>query len=391
MSENISPEIAEIDILIAWNQRTLGLKSLSNEDAEKLTSGTRAAFEKIENDFLDRMENGDFDGDEPEIEDQNDEVSSEKSPLQSVGLDRATSHDETTQSILDQRRAELLNKNGKSPTTSNDAEKNDEILDPEKVALQVISDLGINELPIDPIKIADEEGIEHLGDAYGVDFDARIEYHPEIQKFAIFYQLSRPGFTIGRVNFSLAHELGHYYLHSRYLLSGKSHNSQSDYRSKDPMEREADAFAAALLMPRHLFKSRIEKLRREICTLRDICKLAKDQFKTSITSTTLRYLKCDFEPCAMVMSRDNQVLWADYSTDMQYLGMKYIPFGSRVPAKSRSFALRHDSPDDIVDGEIDSQVWFEYPKRSQLWEEAMTLGHTGLVLTFLTLLDPEME
>ncbi len=51
------------------------------------------------------------------------------------------------------------------------------------------------------------------------------------------------------------------------------------------MERAADAFAAALLMPRHLFKSRIEKLRREICTLRDICKLAKDQFKTSITST----------------------------------------------------------------------------------------------------------
>ncbi len=93
----------------------------------------------------------------------------------------------------------------------------------------------------------------------------------------------------------------------------------------------------------------------------------------------------------MVMSRNNQVLWADYSTDMQYLGMKYIPFGSRIPTKSRSFALRHDSPDDIVDGEIDSHVWFEYPKRPQLWEEALTLGHTGLVLTFLTLLDPEME
>ncbi len=391
MPENISSEIDELDILLTWNQRTLSSNSLSPEWVEKLTAEERRAFEIVENDFLERMDQGEFDGDEPELQDSEDVTTSDKPSLQSVGLDRAIAHDETTQSVLNQRRAELLAKTVKTPASGNGSGDDSEEIDPEKAALQVISDLGIENLPIDPIKIAEEEGIELLGDAYGDDFDARIEFHPEIEKFAIFYQLARPGFTLGRVNFSLAHELGHYYLHSKYLLSGQSHNSEPDYRSKDPMERQADAFAAALLMPRHLFKSRIEKLRREICTLRDICKLATDQFKTSITSTTLRYLKCDFEPCAMVMSRDNHVLWADYSTDMQYLGMKYIPFSSRVPAKSRSYALRHDSPDDIVEGEIDSHVWFEYPKRSQLWEEAMALGRTGLVLTFLTLLDPELE
>lgn len=391
MSDQIPTEIDEIDILIAWNQRNLGSKVLRSDEVEKLTCGSREAFEKVENDFLARMERGEFDGDSQEPDEVVDEPKASGPKLHAVGLDRAKEHNETTKSRLDQRRNELLKKNGKSPPTGSYNDDDCEPVDPEKAALQVVADLGLVDLPINPARIAEVEGIELLGDEYGDDFDARIEFHPEIQKFAIFHQLSRPGFTVGRINFSLAHELGHYYLHSAYLLGGKSHNSQSDFRSKDPMEREADAFAAALLMPRHLFKSRIEKLRREICTLRDICRLAKDQFKTSITSTTLRYLKCDFEPCAMVMSRDNQVLWADYSTDMQYLGMKYIPFGSRVPSTSRSFALRHDSPDDIVDGEVDSQVWFEYPKRSQLWEEAMPLGNTGLVLTFLTLLDPEME
>ena len=68
-----------------------------------------------------------------------------------------------------------------------------------------------------------------------------------------------------RQNFTIAHEIGHFILHSRTqpLFVDKSprvlfRNSMSS-TGEDKMEVEANAFAAALLMPRELIEDQIKK------------------------------------------------------------------------------------------------------------------------------------
>ena len=260
---------------------------------------------------------------------------------------------------------------------------------------EVLRALGIWKVPVDPLAIAKEEGIELAPGAYGRRFDARIEYLPAIRRFVIYYQEPGLGRTDGRVRFSLAHELGHFYLpdHRKDLLKGRMHNSQSDFRSRDVREQEADEFAAALLMPKELFATQVRMFRQNVCTLKEICSLAETQFHTSVTSTARRYVQCDIEACAIIVSQDDKVRWAMYSEGMASRNMKYVPFGSPVPRMSMTAELwtRVSDSDDLslVEGSVDAEVWFEHPYyRKRLWEEAMPLGYTGFILTYLTLEDP---
>ncbi len=67
-----------------------------------------------------------------------------------------------------------------------------------------------------------------------------------------------------RQRFSAAHELGHAVLHrdrlGRYRADAVIEDSLD---AKDPMEREANAFAAELLMPEAVLRARAEELRTE--------------------------------------------------------------------------------------------------------------------------------
>ncbi|MEX0676632.1 MAG: ImmA/IrrE family metallo-endopeptidase [Pirellulales bacterium] len=255
-----------------------------------------------------------------------------------------------------------------------------------QAAEAVLSDLGLWKLPVNPLRIAEEEGIEIAAGFFGSGFDARIEYYPAFDRFAIYYQNFGPYRPEGRVRFSLAHELGHFYLpeHRTRLRSGGTHNSVADYASGDPMEREADRFASALLMPKELFVAEVRNFRGGFCTLKDLCALS-ERLLTSITSTAIRYCDCQIDAATVILSRDRMVLWSWPSEDMRYLGMSYVERGSRIPPASRTGALydRNDvgSVADQIEGPVDSSIWFEWPKRSELWEEAMFLGDR--VLTYL--------
>jgi hypothetical protein len=271
------------------------------------------------------------------------------------------------------------------------------VLDFDDIAKSALQALGMWRLPVNPETIAREEGIELAPGQYGEKFDARIEFIASAKTFILYYRTAVHGRTEGRVRFSLAHELGHFYLpsHRKYLLRGDSHNSVADFRSRDPRENEADEFASALLMPRELFVAEMKRRSSTYCTLSDLRKMADNVFQTSITSTVRRYCQFDWEPCAMVISEAGKVKWARHSDSMKPLGMSYIEFGSRVPNTSPTSKLweRLRTSDSLepVEERVDADVWYERPGRGRLWEEAMPLGYTGLVLTFLTLEDPDRD
>lgn len=256
----------------------------------------------------------------------------------------------------------------------------------EKAAELALKNLESWKLPVDPIEIAKKEEIELLPDDYGEGFDGRIRFLNEIERFAISYRKVALGRSEGRVRFTIAHELGHYYLHRDYLLAGKCHTSTTNFASNDQMEFEADSFAAALLMPMDLFRQRVKRLRSHVADLNDLRKMASNDFRTSITSTVRRYCQSDVEPCGAIFSRAGTVQWAQFSQDMSYLGMGFFPFGQKLPEGSVTAKMNQRS-DSESSGAVDPWVWFDSPKceNKKLWEESMVLGSTGVTLTYLTL------
>ena len=255
-------------------------------------------------------------------------------------------------------------------------------------AEEVLKTLGMWRLPVDPFKICEVEDIELVPGRYGDNFDGRIRYLREVDVFALAYEEAGGRRSRGRVHFTIGHELGHYYVHRDYLLSGRSHGSQADFRSRDKMEQQADEFAAALLMPLDLFREAVRSYRQHVCVLRELCELA-DRLQTSVTSTVRRYCQADIEPCAVIFSRDGIVQWACYSEDMRRLNMGFVPFGQRLPRGSR-LAKSFDQlvRDGHIEGEVEPTEWFERPyHRRLIWEEGMLMSRDGMVLSYLTLVD----
>lgn len=263
-------------------------------------------------------------------------------------------------------------------------------VDIEALAKQHLIALGMWRLPVDPLAIAMEEGIALAPGRYGKKFDARISFVRSHKTFILFYKEAAFGLTEGRVRFSIGHELGHYYLphHRRYLLSGQSHNSVTDFRSRDPREQEADEFSSALLMPPELFGQALKRCNRSMFTLADLSRFAQNLFRTSLTSTVRRYVGLDWEACSMVVSVGGIVKWARHSDSMKSLGMGWIDAGTVVPNATPTARVwdrvRTDPAPDRIEAAVDADLWFARPYRRRLWEEAMPLGCTGQVLTFLT-------
>ena len=64
--------------------------------------------------------------------------------------------------------------------------------------------------------------------------------------------------------------------------------------------------------------------------------------------------------------------------------MGFVPFGSSLPESSHTATLNEERLNK-TEGSIEPWQWFEKPRfEGRLWEEAMRLGETGLVLTYLT-------
>ena len=112
--------------------------------------------------------------------------------------------------------------------------------------------------------------------------------------------------SIGFQNFSVAHELGHYYLPGHIdavLSSGDVHESYAGFASGDRYEIEADHFAATLLMPRALFMRAMSAAGDGLPAIETLAA----QCRTSLTATAIRYARCTREPVAVVLSTGSRI------------------------------------------------------------------------------------
>lgn len=260
----------------------------------------------------------------------------------------------------------------------------------EELVKDILTTFKCYRLPIDPFILVEQEEIRLVPGQYGEGFDARIEYIEWHDQYLLFYKDSKYGVSEGRLRFSISHELGHYFLpkHRQLLLRGESHNSVTGFRSVLEREREADEFAATLLMPMELFLKEVKSKPHGICTLSEIASLAATAFRTSVTATTLRYVKSNLEPCSLVVSEEGKICWSISSEDMKDLGMGYIRYQSPVPATTPTFGLyKATSIQEFSrqsEGSVNAHLWYPKAKVNRLWEDTIYLGNTGRILTLLT-------
>ncbi len=238
-------------------------------------------------------------------------------------------------------------------------------VDVKKVALELTP--SFNDDPITDVQ------------AHSLDnFEGALAKDPDKPRWAIFYNDNIQ--HVGRINFTLAHELGHYMLHRKEAgLDGfecgvkDTISPDSSYKQR---EDEANIFAASLLMPANDFRLQTEKEKFSF----DLLGHCADRYEVSLTSAVLRWIEFTSKRAIAVFSEDGYMHWAKSSTKAFKSGRYFathsgpieIPAGSQALEQSFSFMAR----DGVRHG---SGIWFkdeevtEHTIYSEDYEKTLTV------------------
>ena len=127
----------------------------------------------------------------------------------------------------------------------------------------------------------------------------------------------------GRINFTIAHEFGHYLLHRINYPKGFECNANDmmNWDSKfGQLEHQANVFAANLLMPLDDFREQIDV--NAIPTIQDL-KDCANRYGVSLTSAISRWLQYTKRRAVLVISREDFILWARSSESALKTGLYY--------------------------------------------------------------------
>ena len=176
----------------------------------------------------------------------------------------------------------------------------------------------------------------------------------------IFVNEGGRGQSDGRVRFTFAHEIGHYFLHRRLIRRGHEFVDQSISQagdSTDELERDANDFASEVLLPSPLVQ---RFLRGSIIGLDVIEKLSQEA-RTSLQATSIKVARESSSRFCIFLERGGLVRWSAPSDDWIHSKLPWSrwhgespPTGSQTIATTGSFtetetARRVWHPNDRVD------------------------------------------
>jgi len=164
--------------------------------------------------------------------------------------------------------------------------------------------------------IIEEEGLELYYDDYGDSFDGMTFFDNGFYIHLNEKRGNRHGTARGR--FTLAHELGHYFIdnHRIGLKNGllKPHGSISKPERFHRIEREADYFAACLLMPEDIFKKEVLGKKFDFSLLRHL----ESFFNVSLTAAALRFRDIGNAEITIIYAVDGKIKWQFASERFPY-------------------------------------------------------------------------
>jgi hypothetical protein len=177
------------------------------------------------------------------------------------------------------------------------------------------------------------------------------------REWAIFYDKGHS--SKGRINFTMAHELGHYLAH-RHVSGKPFYCSRRDMYAWDSaygrMEAEANQFAAQVLMPPDDFREQTKSFLAP--TLANFDAL-QDRYEVSLTAAVLKWLKTTERRAMLVISKDNFIDWSWSSPRLLKSGVFFKAKQETIPVPERSLAALGPARG-LADVRHPAGVWNEY-------------------------------
>ncbi len=116
----------------------------------------------------------------------------------------------------------------------------------EEITTNILVQYDMLKTPVDVVEIANQLEIEIYETKLKNEISGAIRYDKNSKKFEIMINESN---SPRRKRFTIAHELGHYFLHKQYLEDGSMHIDVLYRNSENKLdEQRIDYFAGALLM-----------------------------------------------------------------------------------------------------------------------------------------------
>lgn len=255
------------------------------------------------------------------------------------------------------------------------------------------ADYGFTSLPIDPFIIAERAGIvvQAKPDTVGGTSGMLLRHGND---YGIMYatHLKNEGFE----RFSIAHELGHYFLngHMDHVLppGADFHESCAGFASGEPYEIEADHFATGLLMPGRLFGRAIGRVKDGLEGVEAMAALCK----TSLTATAIRYAERTNCAAAIVVSTGAHIDYCFLSETLRDAkNVEWLKRGTSLPSESLTVDFNQDTAKVAggkrIRGKTDLADWVGGHSAEGM-EEVVGLGGYGKTLTVISCPDyPEEE
>lgn len=192
-----------------------------------------------------------------------------------------------------------------------------------------------------------------------------------------------------------AHEFGYYLLHRKKYPQGfRCDEAAVDGRTRNEAEREANEFAATLLMPLDDFRRQIPVKNQPDFDQLSAC---ATRYDVSLAAAILRWLRYTDRRAIIIVSRDGFMKWAWSSDAALKSGRYFKTSGVPVEVPSLSSVGRADFNEEVRSGiNQPAGIWFDEPVkelsiRSQKYDLNYTLLHLSNDIQHAGVAEPRFE
>lgn len=229
-------------------------------------------------------------------------------------------------------------------------------------------------------------------DVEAIAYDSRVEVVYEVMKGCeaslVGYRdraiaTINPSGVRGRERFSIAHELGHWLLHRGRSFKCRVDDPGANLSSERVLEKEADSFAAHLLMPRSIFNPLVASLGNP--TFQQLSRVA-GEFETSTMATTLRLANINTLPVIVACYDRKGKRWAMPAGDIP----KRWFLKETLDEDTFAYDLLHGGKECRGLFKQPADVWFQNNDAGKYEVQEQCIASTDETALILLYLEPSM-
>jgi Zn-dependent peptidase ImmA (M78 family) len=188
--------------------------------------------------------------------------------------------------------------------------------------------------------------------------------------------------VLGAQRFAAAHEIGHWEQHANFSQLFLCTDADMRDYNQSTLEAEANFFASELLMPSVLIRPLIENADPSLAFISEVA----EQFRTSWTATTLRFMNETRHKCFVVYSLNGKVKWWKRKDEGTRL---WFDKDQAIHRHSMAWECQNGLPvpDKMV--EVPVEAWFghlPFELNAEVREQSVKMGRFPGILTLLWVL-----